>query len=588
MVVHSSSRSSRRNQDGSWIGRIVAGCCFLGLLVGSSLRGDLAALHDSAQELSRAVTKDLNVLVVGNSGTITSTDPAAADTDDTYNIADRPVEEVTRIIKELQEENRDLQRQIESLEKQVPKTTTDTTTTTTSGTAPRNSLPTLLNRTVSFLQQDVHFHRDDADAYSGMWWTHRDDVLRLQPASMTNLEGASFHVFDKARTVLLTRDWLDFGVEHLSAYFRHFEVDDAPDDYSYQRLIRLFHDYFGRVQAFPRKKASAAAEVSRSTIALLPFADIESTVDDITQTMHSLLADIQKNDSVQPTTLPGEKRRENVLRVQSLAMTLASLWQIGIGRVVVIGRRKQPTEMVQAAFSIFHTWLESKQQHQTMELAYVWGLNETTQDDTVHLPVIALTLFQQVMRTQQGETASMSPLTIREWLGEDATRWKYVYFSEPDLVLTTRPHALEAIAQQLQRGNLMAAHRFQLLPHAVDFPNYAWPGRLVPDQDVFALFHDLDPHNTIGDACCDAGDRHFGLDDYSFCWLWYDCGTRHQEEAYSNVTAMRKAHERLLGYPLVRLMTGLHIPWVQEHARRCIPKRNGECVVKDTKRGSVY
>ena len=173
----------------------------------------------------------------------------------------------------------------------------------------------------------------------------------------------------------------------------------------------------------------------------------------------------------------------------------------------------------------------------------------------------------------------MSTFKVKRWLGENPSQWKYVYFSEPDLVLHTRPHGLEAIAQKLQQqhGTLMAAHRFNLLPHAVDFPYYPWPGKLIPNQDVFSYFHDLAP--LSGDACCDAGEFHPGEDDYDYCWRWFDCGTRQQEEAITNVTRMREAHKRIVGYPMVRLTTGLRVPLVQEHARRCVPVRNGECSV---------
>lgn len=582
MVLHRPHKKKPSGADPSWMGRVVAGCCFLGLLAAGSLRGDLSALQDSAQQLSQTVTQDFNVLVgSSNSGT----HPLIDEGDDVGDEGDRPKEDETKRIQSLQEENSDLKGQIKSLEELLQETKTG------EAKAPlHNSIhPPLNNRTVSFLQDGIHFQRDEyADAYSGMWWTNVETVLKLQEDQMTNLEGASFHAFDTARQVLLTRDWLDFGVDHLSSFFKHFDVDQgpyghAPDDYSYQRLIQLFGSYFERVQEVPREEGSVASEVSRATIALLPFADTE-----LNQTVHSLLADIQKHTDRPLFTLPGDQRRENVLRVQALAMTIASLWQIGIGRVVVVGRRKRPTEMIKAAFAIFKEWLDSNnhQQQPSMELVYVWGLQETTQDDDVHLPVIALSLFQQIFRSSRGETTSMSTFKIQKWLGPDATRWKYVYFSEPDLILNTRPHALEAIARQIQQGNLMAAHRFQLIPHAVDFPEYPWPGRLVPNRDALALVHDLDPR-AAGDACCDAGNRHPGLDDYDPCWLWHDCGTRQQDDAYWNVTEMRTAHQRLLGYPLVRLTTGLQIPWVQEHARLCIPKRNGVCVVQERKRGIV-
>jgi hypothetical protein len=54
----------------------------------------------------------------------------------------------------------------------------------------------------------------------------------------------------------------------------------------------------------------------------------------------------------------------------------------------------------------------------------------------------------------------------------NATRWKYVFYSEPDLALNSRASAIPALTAELASGKLIAAHRLQPIPHAFDFPGF--------------------------------------------------------------------------------------------------------------------
>lgn len=67
---------------------------------------------------------------------------------------------------------------------------------------------------------------------------------------------------------------------------------------------------------------------------------------------------------------PGEKERPTVLIMYSLAVTLASLWQIGIGRVVIVGRTQETPELMTAAFTIVEHLIETGKETVPMEMAY--------------------------------------------------------------------------------------------------------------------------------------------------------------------------------------------------------------------------
>ena len=171
-----------------------------------------------------------------------------------------------------------------------------------------------------------------------------------------------------------------------------------------------------------------------------------------------------------------------------------------------------------------------------------------------------------------------------QWLGADKNTqdgWRYVYFSEPDLLLHSRLSALPALQQALDDGKLLTAHRLQLMKHEVDAPpNHSNPYSLfLPNYKHFAEFIDLD--GNAGDSCCDAGNWWPGIDDSPKCennW-WYLCGfideedyrIESREQAYTN-------HQRLMAYPNIRIRDGMNVPVVQAHGRVCIPQQGiGGC-----------
>lgn len=72
---------------------------------------------------------------------------------------------------------------------------------------------------------------------------------------------------------------------------------------------------------------------------------------------------------------PLEKERPTVLIMYSLAVTLASMWQMGIGRVVIVGRTRETPELMTAAFTIVEHLIETGKETVPMEMAY-WVRNE--------------------------------------------------------------------------------------------------------------------------------------------------------------------------------------------------------------------
>ena len=60
--------------------------------------------------------------------------------------------------------------------------------------------------------------------------------------------------------------------------------------------------------------------------------------------------------------------------------------------------------------------------------------------------------------------------TTSAWLGEDPSRWRHVYFTEPDLILHVRPGILPRLVDELEKGSVvLAPHRLNPLPHLRQF-----------------------------------------------------------------------------------------------------------------------
>jgi hypothetical protein len=327
---------------------------------------------------------------------------------------------------------------------------------------------------VTHLMKSPEFEHQDP--YSGMWWQNVKGFMKFPASELGNLEAASFGAIRELERVLMTRDWLDFAVEHLSMYQRHFEVDQAKNEVAYKKLRKQMQWSMERTQKFSIDDNMAP----RRTIAILPF-----TVS---------MAGSRKE--------PGENSRE--LQIDALAATLASLWQFGIGRAVVVGKTQADEEFANIAF----TRLQRIQPTvlQSMDLAFVAG--PPIKEELV--PKQALLGLQRVLQGHPNMTAT----DIENWLGVNhvsiATRWLYVYFSEPDLVLNSRASAIPRLTTELDEGNLIAAHRLQPVPHALDFPGYSDQfHKTVPALGNFTHIYDMDAAKS---SCCDAGNGRPGME----------------------------------------------------------------------------
>lgn len=405
-------------------------------------------------------------------------------------------------------------------------------------------------------------------AYSGMWWMRGDLFQRMPVENITYLEHASFMAFETGGTnaVAMTVDFLDFSVEHISKFIEHFVELEKPHtraiEFPFRSLSAMLRKYQSKV-----KHSSVFDDQSRKlgneTLAIVRLFETDPGLEDWSETIAYL------DDSKSPDT---REEQLAVIQMHVLASTLVSLQQIGMGRAIVMGRQRLAPAAVKAAFAIVRQNAGSRKD--AMEMVYVCAfdaMQPTNRTESFWVPRFALE------RVQRALAGRLSEIEARAILGSDPSRsWRYMYYTDSDLILHTRPEALRAIRGQLEKGRVMAAHRMQHLPHRTDFPSHDEPGIFLPNIGSFALFHDLDPAH---DACCYASKDAPGKDvvvKHPCNSLWHHCGFSHWQKDVDPMK-MYVNHHRLWPYPMIRYIDGLGVPVVSNHGQVCVPVKNGVC-----------
>jgi hypothetical protein len=420
---------------------------------------------------------------------------------------------------------------------------------------------------------------DDIDFFSASWYMNVDRFAQVDvsPENLANVEAGCFGAFrNRQELIRMSLDWLDFSVEHMSKWWRVLGCPEDPA--AWNATVEMFSSYAQHHQApFPE------SSLLQPTLALIAFQPYRSVVEE----------DDSEGDRGRKKT-GGLLRKDHTLTISSLGATLASLIQVGMGRIVVIGYESTDEEIVHDTFR----WLRLKNDGGSIasasdgeppapsfrihnsELAYVQASDDLVASEfiEVNMPRAALA---GLMKALEGS----DPSWTQRWLGHDgvSSRWKYVYLTEPDTILQTRPSTIRSIKSALDAGHILVPHRFQPIPHRDDAtlsriphlvpssfkaPFVLESGNIVETVDGSRGGKRTGPE-TLG-ACCDAqeGDYKPGKSGMEYCGdFWWQCGYRDGN------------HSRLSGYELLRLNRGTGIITLagNEHGRRCVPAPAGSC-----------
>ena len=318
--------------------------------------------------------------------------------------------------------------------------------------------------------------------------------------------------------------------------------------------------------------------------------------------------------------------------VWSLAATIMSLIQVGMGRIVVASHRPTDVDIVQRSFSIVKDitsrWGTNDEGASTArrvgnrmnmlgrtELQHCLLRNATSGVDPrsgvvgFNIPQASLRQLRHVFEGKESNE------DVRCWLGgsleEGRARWTHTFLGEPDLLLVTKPDALPGLGRTLGEGRILAPHRLQPLPHGRDFAgvNGTEDGtRVIPHAPPFDDVVDIDAFAPRGndasqaacygafDSCCDRGSYKPHLvhgpcaeNSSGRASLWM-CGfgelrNRGSIEAEGGVPPGMIAHKRLLGYQLMSLSRSTGVVFAGSNAGKTCRPRRGGCELESDVRG---
>lgn len=453
--------------------------------------------------------------------------------------------------------------------------------------------------------------------FSATWWQSVKRFKNMPVERVTFCEDAVFqavYTMGEFTQFRLPTDWTEFAVEHLSRWWKVAQYDKEHTQTNHQntkrkgtayaRIIRNLVHYTMRVLQ-PSKKSTTqeltltATQQTLAFVAYLPYVS---------------------------QTHPDWARR---LTIVNVAASLASLMQYEFGRIVLFCDTEdyeftrqfiwpQALRLLKTALDPSHlTSLHPEAILEKIERDVTsTTLGETTRLLATELQLIAAPTryphhklgyskmvprkavqdaYKALFGQSNNDSLNMTEVQALEsfrlqWLGNDPNRWKYVYLTEPDTILMTKPHFLEQAKSFLDADMIFVPHRLQPVPHEYDFRTTAPPASntTVDDADV-----PLDPPpqfyiSAVGpfatvkkitqfDACCDSGydDDPFGSK--GNCGkFWHQCGFGGNFPFYNVSTVRSEAlarWSRLQPYSFVQYVQGTRLVSLagSEAGRMCTP-----------------
>jgi hypothetical protein len=469
--------------------------------------------------------------------------------------------------------------------------------------------------------EDYNYIRNDV--YAAAWWqsvdrftnvmdwiTKTDDATRAR--QLIKLEAACHLAVEYQPTdVRLTRNWLDFGVEHLSKWWKLTR---------YQKHATAFYTLCHRLVQYLVARRPYYLRANVKTMA----ADTDGDATGSRNPWCGTLAVV----AYSPLIGPRAPNRAQVLDILVTSATLMSLVRQGCRRIILIVDQSDEIILQQQIWPSVVTMLRMSEEPPSINgIQHYQGLKElklllehilssssvsplhnnsdtaTSQlllhiYDTDILPLMVDSRTRDPRGKWQKRVPRQALLTVYDalrkqsssppssWLW-DSKPFRYIYYTEQDSILYSsfETHNLALFQQNLDEGKLLIPHRWQPIPHETDFTwllgdqdNDLPQTFFVPDIPPWDQVDALGVNNSHASYCCDAGlndsTTNFSPKTSSPCSdFWYMCGLgRHAKETYT-------VHQRLthlFDFSFIRLLhgTGLTLLAASEHARKCQPSKH--------------
>lgn len=415
----------------------------------------------------------------------------------------------------------------------------------------------------------VHFlnetHLTILDSFSASWLQSKTDFLGMDLDSIRGCEDAAFKAW-RTRMHKLRQpvDLLDFSVEHLSRWWTVLKAFDKDDPIPLESITQKLDAYIKHGSEFPGRPNNLTLKNTLAMIAFLPLR------------------------SKQLTTL-------------SLGSTIESLRRAEMGRVVVVMLEGEDERYATDTFQYIVDSIPSLEYEKNsngivsqlshMEVSYIKMPKDKAESTAVKKNVPKASLVgvrEAILMSQLSNIPKTDNQTkyMRQWFGEThgAEFWRYLYLTEPDSILQSRPTTLQQIKDEVDGGSIVVPHRLQPMPHESDIRGSKDKSLYLNEDDGFEEVIELDAHSDH-DVCCDDQERP-GLDAFPTCpknFRWWSCGLRIHDPNDSD------PQKRIRPYKLMRLTQGVGLTTIAGtlHARRCVPAKKSYCDPSDRKRIAV-
>eukprot|EP00980_Cylindrotheca_fusiformis_P023647 scaffold10700_cov108-Cylindrotheca_fusiformis.AAC.11 len=412
------------------------------------------------------------------------------------------------------------------------------------------------------------------DYFSDSWLMNKANLLKIDVDKIITVEDACFQVID--RNVEMNKmfvDWTNLAVEHLSKWWKSLQVLVQVEPGMFNKVISMLRLYLEAVKRSSRETSSPLA--LQQTIAMVAF---------------------QSYDSVKFGPDRGHQ-----LTAHSLAATIASLYQVGFGRIVVTGYYPSDESRVREAFLLLDATLNDETapiEAMTLQVGRTIVVYTRLQESWIKTNHVAVNVPRgTLIGMHTAISGKMGEGHTKEWLGDDIGQWKYFYLTEPDTILNVKPEILPLIRQGLDNDWIFFPHRFQPIPHEADLPvDHAFmrtgryvSGSVPPFSNITNLANPWSNETKEGSGashCCDTGiikpgrTEEFGTKQRPCGQWWWACGFTDQDTIQSEIE-VRELHKRLVPYPMMSLQGGTGVVVLgTEMGRRCLPSST-PCLASD-------
>ena len=262
-----------------------------------------------------------------------------------------------------------------------------------------------------------------------------------------------------------------------------------------------------------------------------------------------------------------------------LTANVASLWKVGMGRVVFVSNDAEP---LQENLLLVQQKLRYPLEQQSIELDVVKAVEVKKARSGKGSGTMNQLLLGTLLGIQQAKKGILPVEEMVNWLGGKPDRWNYVYICQGDQLLLPqiRPSSLQMISESLDRGDVVTAHRMHPLHLESNFADFIKSNKFLSRTSLSATIKAVDIAGEAQQCCdipgsypyrknigehlrCPSGEAEVDTDDNRR--YWWEC-------SYSLLQDQLQVDPSILtGYTLLEFRSLFPAPMVEAQGATCQP-----------------